>query len=232
MRTTQIHLGRSLKGTQQFLDGNAAVVGSVNASEPRKRLDTAVSTFDAAVEEEGARARDVRGEVNRRKQLERRVVRKFMTPLAKFARSQLRGVPDFAALTPSANDFRTDKLVASARAMIAAAAPQAARIAAHFPEGFLEQFREAVDAVSASFEATTNARRQRQGAAKQLATALQDGRSAVAAIDSIVSHLILGNARLEEEWRVAKRITKSTGVRHEKPAATNAPAPAQEVKSA
>jgi hypothetical protein len=232
MRTTQMHRGRSLKGVQGYLDGNAAVVGAVNSSDARTQLDTSVSTFDAAVEEEGARTRDVRGEVNRRRQLERRVVRKFMTPLAKYARSQLRGVPDFAALTPSANDLRADKLVASARAMITAAAPHAARIAAHFSAGFLEQFGAAVDEVSASFTATTDKRRQRKGATKLLDAALRDGRSAVAAIDSVVSHLILGNARLEEEWRVAKRIAKSTGVRHEKPAATSAPAPAQEVKSA
>jgi len=227
-----MHLGRSLKGTQGFLDVRADVVGAVNSTDARKQLDAAVKTFDAAVEEEGARTRDVRGEVNLRQQLERRVVRKFMTPLAKYARSQLRGVPDFAALTQSATDLRADKLVASARAMINAATPQAARIAAHFPAGFLQQFADAVDEVSASFAATVEKRRQGKGAAKELAAALREGRSAVVAIDSIVSHLILGNARLEEEWRVAKRVTKSTGVRHEEPAAAPAPVTAQEVQSA
>ena len=51
------------------------------------------------------------------------------------------------------------------------------------------------------------------GATNQIATALRNGRAAIATLDSLVSHVILGNERLEREWRAAKRITRSSGRR-------------------
>lgn len=138
MRTTQIHLVQSFRRVQVFHDGHADVVGTVDTNEARKQLDAAVSQIDAAVDAQGTRTRETRAEVNKRRQLERELIGKYMTPLATFARSKLVGVPDFGALTPSANDLRTERLMQSARAMAKAAAPLAVKIAPYFSSGFLQ----------------------------------------------------------------------------------------------
>ena len=214
MRTKQLHVGRTLRQGQQFLDARADVVGPANESEARTALDTAVKRFDTAVVEQGTHAREGHGQVSLRAQLEQRVRRKFMKPLSKLARSRLRATANFAALTPTGNALTSERLAASARSMITAARPYAAELAAaKFPVDFLDQFAEAVDAISTSLAERAARSKDRSGATKEIQAALQQGRTALAELDALVSHLILGNARLEEEWRVATRITKSTGTR-------------------
>jgi hypothetical protein len=214
MRTKQLHVGRTLRQAQQFLDAHADVVGPANESEARQSLNAAVSRLDASAVEQGTRTREAHGEVRLRKQLERRLVKQYMTPLSKLARAKLKASAKIAALTPSGNALRSEKLAGSARSMIEAAKPYAAELAAaKFPVDFLDRFTEAVDTITASTRARAAKHISRVGATKEVRVALQDGRTALAELDALVSHLILGNGRLEQEWRTATRITKSTGTR-------------------
>lgn len=209
MQQTQLYVGQSLHRAQQFLVTRADVVGSANASEQRKQLDQAVTAFDSAVLEQETSTREVRGEVNRRRQLERALVRKFMTPLAKFARASLVGVPEFLALTPSAQRLKRTRLVNTARSMVTAAEKYSAQLgAAEFPAGYLTQFREAVDSIGASLDTTAAKLVARTGSTNRIASAGKQGRQAIALLDSVVTHLILGDERLEREWRAAKRMRR------------------------
>jgi hypothetical protein len=221
MRTQQVHVGQTLRQVQQFLDAHADVVGSANQSEARQSLNAAVTQLDASATEQGTRTRERHGEVSLRKQLEQQLVRKYMTPVAKLARSRLQGEPSLAALTPSGNALRSERLVQSARSVIEAAGSYTTQlVAARFPADFLAQFTNATDAVAASMQTRSVKHRDRVGATKSVQAALQQGRAAVAELDAVVSHLILGNARLEEEWRVARRVTRSSGVRSSATSAT------------
>lgn len=211
MNSSQIRSGASLRRAQHFLDVNSSVVGEVNTTKARQQLDAAVAALDATATEQGTRAREARAVVVGRKQLENKLIRTYMTPLSKFARAELQGVPGFAALTPSANDLRTERLVQSARAMAAAADPLAAQLAeAKFPATFLADLRSAADAVRASIDTKQQKTGSQTGATKQIASALASGRNAVASLDARVSFFIRGNDRLEREWLAAKRVTKST----------------------
>ena len=240
MDSSQFHRSQSLRRVQQFLTDHADAVPTANASDSRRQLDSAVAVLDAATVEQGTHEREIRGEVRRRHQLERTLVRKYMTPLAKFARASLTGVPEYAALTPSARSLARERLVRAAQSMVSAAQKYApARASAKFPADFLTQLRNAAGAVEASVGAST---------AKQVAAALAQGRRAVLALDSLVSHLILGHERLEREWRAAKRVRQSSateaGTAPAKPtlvtdaphalvvAPVSAPAVAQEVTKA
>jgi hypothetical protein len=224
MRTKQLHVGRTLRQAQQFLDARADVVGQANESEARKSLDTAVARLDASVVEQGTQTREGHGQVTLRRQLERRLVRKFMTPLSKFARAKLPAAGNIASLTPSGNALRSERLATSARSMIDAARQYAAELAAaKFPADFLDRFSEAIDAAAASTKARAEKNQRRTGATKEVQSALEQGRNALAQLDALVSHLILGNERLEQEWRTATRVTKSTGTRSK--AAPAAPEP-------
>jgi hypothetical protein len=210
MDAGQIHRGESLRSSQHFLDVHADVVGAVNTSRARQQLDSAVSTLDVVAAEQGTRTRESRAVVVGRKQLETVLIRDFMTPLSKFARAELHGVPDYAALTPSANQLRTERLVQSARAMANAADPLAAQIAEEFDANFLSGLRSATEAVRTAIDTRAHKTVARSGATKGVSEALTRGRKAVASLDARVSRLIRGNGQLEREWLAAKRVRKST----------------------
>ena len=214
MRTAQIHVGQSLERVQQFLDANAGVVGAANQTDAREQLDAAVLKTRTQVDEQGLRVREAFGEVRNKRHLENVLTQKYMKPMARFARAQLQGVPNYAALTPSGNRLTGARLVNAARSMAKAAVPYAAQISAtKFPADFLTQFGKAADAVAASISTASESRRRRAGATNGLTEVLKQGRTAVQTLDSVVSHMILGNAALLAEWRQAQRVTRSSGRR-------------------
>ena len=218
MENSQMYRSQSLRRVQQYLTTRADVLSAANSSDARRQLDSAITAVDAAAAAQGTIGREVRGEVRRRAQLERLLVRKYMSPLAKFARASLKGVPDLAALTPSARNFKSDRLVGSARSMAAAAVKYTAQLErAKFPKDFLSQMRATTDAVVASLDAYAAKFVTRTGSTKSIRTAVAEGRRAIAALDAIVSHTILGDETLEREWRTVKRVRQSAS-----PASPNA----------
>jgi hypothetical protein len=210
MNSSQIHRGASLRRSQQYLDVHADVVGAVNSLPARKKLDAAITVLDSVSAVQGTRTRESRAVVVKRKQLEDVLIREFMTPLSKFARVELKGVADYAALTPSANQLRTERLVQSARAMANAAEPLAAQINVEFGANFLTDLRNATEAVRAAIDTHAQKTVARSGATKGVSEALTSGRDAVVSLDARVSRLIRGNGLLEREWLAAKRVVRST----------------------
>ena len=209
MQRSQIHVGQSLRQVQQFLIQHEAVVPSAAASAARRTLDAVVAEIDRAATEQGVLGRTGRGEVQRRLDLERTLVKKYITPLVKFARASLRGTPEFASLTPSSVPLQRERLVRTALAMAVAAEQHADALrAAEFPADFLAQLRAAATAVQQSIDAGRSGRVRRTGVTKEIRTALANGRQAVAQLDALVAHTIVGNAALEREWRSAKRVRR------------------------
>jgi hypothetical protein len=209
MQRYQIHVGQSLRQVQQFLTVHQAAVPSAVASAAKRELDTAVAELDRAATEQGGLERTARGEVNRRRELERTLIKKYLSPLAKFARASLRSAPDIAALTPSAKALQNERLVQTALAMASAAERHIDALqAAEFPAEFLAQLRSAATAVTRSFDAGLSGRVRRTGVTKSIKASLANGRQAVAALDALVAHTIVGNEALEREWRSAKRVRR------------------------
>lgn len=220
MQKRQIHVGQSLRQVQQFLTVHQAAVPSAVASAAKRELDAAVAELDRAATEQGGLERTVRGEVRRRRELERTLIRKYLTPLTKFARASLRGVPDIAALTPSATALQNERLVQTALAMASAADRHIDALqAAEFPADFLTQLRTAATEVKRSFDAGLSGRVRGTGVTKSITATLASGRQAVAALDALVAHTIIGDEALEREWRSAKRVRRS-GVVQDEPAGT------------
>lgn len=209
MYQVQIHVGQSLRQAQQFLTARADAVPSVAASAAKKQLDTAIADLDRAAIAQGTIGRERRGEVQRRAKLERTLVRKYLTPLAKFARASLKGAPDYAALTPSSRALQRERLVKTAQAMAKAARSHVTELrAASFPADFLDQLQAAATAVQASFDASQAGLVRRTGVTKEIRVALAAGRQAVATLDALLGHTTMGNEALEREWRSAKRVRR------------------------
>lgn len=209
MQRTQFHVGQSLRQVQRFLTVHERAVPSAVASAAKRALDVAVTGLDRAATEQGSLARAVRGEVQRRRELERTLHRKYVTPLVKFARASLRGAPEFASLTPPTKALRSERLVRTAQAIAVAAEPHVDALrAGKFPVDFLEQLRAAAAAVQRSFDAGRSGRVRWTGVTKEIREVLANGRRAVAALDALVTHTIVGDEPLEREWRSAKRVQR------------------------
>ncbi|MBK7905425.1 MAG: hypothetical protein IPJ78_02585 [Gemmatimonadetes bacterium] len=220
MQRSQFHVGQSLRQVQQFLTVHANAVPAAVASAAKRTLDAAVAELDRAATEQGSLARAVRGEVQRRIELERTLLRKYVTPLLKFARASLRGTPEFASITPSTRALERERLVQTALAMAVAAEKHVEALsAAEFPADYLEQLRSAAAAVQRSFDAGTSGRVRKTGVTSEIRGALTKGRQAVATLDALVMHTIVGNEALEAEWRSAKRVRRIAATEQEVPAA-------------
>ena len=224
MDKQQRYRGESLRRVQQFLDAHANVVGVVNSTELRAQLDAAVAALEPTVTVQDTRTREAVGERNNQRALEQTLQSDHMSPIAKFARAELAGVPNFRSLTPEARNQDGARLVQAARAMASAAAPHTATfIAGHFPADFLKQLTAAADAVKASIELRSEMHRQRVGATERVHTAITAGRLAIKRLDARVTRLVAGDAGLLAEWRVARRVVLSSSAAK---AAATPPAPA------
>jgi hypothetical protein len=153
MNTQQRYSSATLRRVQQFLDSHADVVGPINQSAVRQELDAAYADTIATVNEQGTRTRVARGERANQRSLEQSLKRLHLTPIVKFARAGLRGVPNFGALTPNVQNLQGDGLVKAANALLTAAAPYAATfIEGHFPENFIGEAHQATNALQTSIE--------------------------------------------------------------------------------
>jgi hypothetical protein len=209
MQQDQFHSGQSLRQVQKFLTEHASAMPAAIASTAKQQLDSAVADLEQAAIAQDTLTREVRGEVQQRASLERALLKKYLTPLAKLARASLKGAPEFAALAPSTRAFKRERLVKTAQAMAVAADKHASALReAQFPADFLEQLRSAAAAVQSALDAGVARRVRRTGVTKAIRVAVANGRQAVAALDALIGHTIVGDEALEREWRTAKRVRR------------------------
>jgi hypothetical protein len=195
---------------QQFLDAHGDVVGTVNSSDARRQLDAALVRLEATVSVQGARVREVRGEIRRQHTLEQDLRQRHMMPVTKVARGGLASVPNIAALTPSASKLRGAPLAKAAQAMAAAAEPFASTFAtASLPVDFVQRLAAAADAVQASIDARGRKRADRQQASAAVESAIREGRAAGLMIEGAVDHLVSRGSPLYSEWLGIKRIQQA-----------------------
>jgi hypothetical protein len=235
MKKTQQYRGEAFRRGQHFLDAHADVFGAVNSSSARTRLDEAITKLDSAVNVQLVRGREVRGEMQRQEVLESDLRDRHMTPVTLFARGQLAGVPNFAALTPSAGNLKSGRLVTAALAMAEAAKPLAEQFsAAAFPEGFIQELTDAAKALQDTIDLRRRKIADRGNATSAVEKALGEARSAFYMIAATVSRIVPRDTPLYNEWLTVRRVV-GIGVRRKKQDAAIAgsitPA-ATEVKSA
>ena len=212
MNTKQRYSSATLRRVQQFLDTNADALGGINQSALRAELDAALAESEGMSSEQGTRVRATRGESNNQRQLEKALKKEHVTPMVKVARAQLKGVPNFAALTPSVQKLRGDRLVKAATALATAAEPYAMQFEmAHFPANFLTELRDATVALKTSLDTRSQHNVSFAGATRQMKQSIAHGHKAVATLDAALTRTLLANPRLESEWKAAKRIANKPG---------------------
>ena len=210
MDKSQRRSGSTLTGTQSFLVVHADVVGALQDSPARRQLDTAVADVHTHALAQDTAVLSAAALSARRSHLTAELKDAFLVPIANFARTSLRGTPEFAALTRSSNRKQGSALVAAARAVATTATPMAgAFTTAKFPADFLQQLESATDELDATLKAQGAAKSARLAATQGIASALASGREAVRMLDPVVSRM-LRSSELLAAWRSVKRVTRST----------------------
>ena len=202
----------SLRRVQGFLDTYDAAVGSLKGSEARKQLDQSVEKATAHAIDQGTAVRDFAGTGLDAKHLATDLKSNQMTPMAKYARANLRGAADFNALATVPHGRQGHGLVLAARAMATAAQPYATKPGANpFLAESVTHISAAADALQASLDGRVTARSQRVVATAGVRKQLALGREAVAMLDAIVSKRLVGQTELLAGWRSAKRLKAKGG---------------------
>ena len=237
MNQKQLLQAQSLRRSKVFLDDHPDVAGALNSTNAKRQLDASVARLGPTVVEQGTRTRQTRGEGGRRRQLERELRLDHMSPIAEFARAQLTGSPNFAALTPAASKLVGERLALSALSMADAAEPYAAQfVEAQFPADFLVQLRSAAQDVVGSIDMKAKQQGQRAGATKAIDSAVRQGRAAVRALNPVLRRALRNDEALHAEWRVARRVVKpavrAAAVTNPVPSAAPATNPIPEVTAA
>jgi hypothetical protein len=228
-------------GDTDTIKVDVRVLASTNEPLQQKMMEAQEAAKQVATEiARGTAERALAGSGEEVRQLVGSLKADHMTPVAKFARANLRGVPNFKALAHVPANLRGPSLVGAARAMATAAVPYADALAkAQFPVESVKELGDAADALKAAIDGRSAARSQRVMAVAGVHHELGLGREAVAMLDPIVTKRAVGNPVLMAGWRSAKRMTampQSTVVAPAPVASPNVAAPAitttPEVKAA
>lgn len=234
MKKTQRYRGEAIRRAQQFLDAHADIFGAINSSDARKKLDASLTKLDAIVDVQLSRERDARGEMQRQLVLERELRDRHMTPVTKFAKGTLSGVPNFAALTPSAASKQGAALVDAARAMAVAAQPYAKQfVSASFPADFAQQLTDAANALQGSIDTRRRKLADRVGATAGVEAAVKEARFAALVVEGAIGRIVHRGTPLFHEWQSVRRIvTAAARPRQEDSSVAGSIAPAEQVGKA
>ena len=212
MRQDQQRKLDSLNRAQDFFGVHADVLGAIGSSAARAQIDQSVAGIRDYVTAQGTADRILVGQNSQQRKLAKDLVKSHMAPIAKFARANLRGVPDFSTLSKSGNPLSPKELVTGALTMANAAAPYvSAMTAGGFPADTVAQLTAAANALNAATIARDNTRHRRVGSTKNIETLIKSGREGVRKIDAVISKQFVSDEAFLASWKSASRVDAKPG---------------------
>jgi hypothetical protein len=202
----------ALRQTQNLLDTNTAVLGTINASGARRDLDAAVTQLEALGETQGSHRTQARGERTNELRLARALRRQHIRPIVRIARAK---VPEVAQL--SAMNLPPLKTNSTALATQAGAIADAVQshvqvfVDAGLPADFIPRMRAAAGQLVKSIGGKGDHRTQRIGATTALDKEVQQARRVVAVLDGLVRAQLDEQEPLVSQWRSASRAISGGG---------------------
>jgi hypothetical protein len=211
MQTKQGAVLESLRAVDLFLTDNAEQLGDVVRSGARQKLAEALAELDVhATNQEGGNL-TAKGRTKLKHDLQRRLRRRHMRPIARIARSDLPKTTELEPLKMPKGRPTAAKLVALADGMAQAAAPFADTfIEAGLPPDFLERLKTASSDLAAMVSDRTQSRGKQAGATTGLKQKLSSARKLVHVLDAFVDAALEGNEPLLTTWESVKHVRKIT----------------------
>ena len=212
MNSFQQRVRDSLDRVRVFIDTHESELGTVVNSSARKALAAALDGVQVHQDDQGTAVRDGQGRTSQRAALARDLAKMHMIPIAKFARTRLRDVPEIADLTKPVDLHKQQRLVSDARTMANVAGKYFDQfVAESFPADFVDQLRASADALDAAMKGRIASTTRRKSAGKSIDRVLQEGRDAVAVIDVLIKRQVRETDPLLATWKTESRIFDKPG---------------------
>lgn len=214
MRKRQDALKAALLRARRFLNDNLAQFANVvDLTAALKRLDEVIASFDTHAVGQDANKRSAMSETEKQGQLRLKLRASQMAPIAAIAKRNLRSTPEFKALRLPPRSYKGNAFIASAQAMLDAAAVQKdALLERGMPADFLDRFQTSLNKLQTSVSDRGKNVSGRVGATKGLASEEQQGLTVLAVIDALVRDALSENDALLGEWDNARRISRRSSL--------------------
>jgi hypothetical protein len=217
----------SLRSVEQFLDTNADKLAGVVNTGARQRLTDAIAGLSSHAGEQTGNTIAAKGATQKKANLRLALIRDHMAPIARIAAADLPHTPELAPLKLPRNRPTAPKLAALAHGMAVAAAPFADTFTkAALPADFIAQLNSAADALVDVVVGRTNTRGKVRGATKGLKATLNEGRNVVHILDALLQSTLKDDPALLANWKLVRRVTKTSPGRAPAAAASTTPSTA------
>ncbi|MDB4913088.1 MAG: hypothetical protein JWM95_732 [Gemmatimonadetes bacterium] len=227
MQQNQGNMVSSLRAIEEFLDGNAAKLGSVVQTSLKKNLHDALVDLDGHATDQSSSTTQAQFSTAKHRDARTALTRDLMAPIARIAKVQLPGVVGIEKLRMPKARTSAEQLAAAARGMAEAASPYTATfIAAGVPADFAAQLNSVVDTMLGHRTERAQSIGKVTGATKSLKGRLAEARRVVHAIDALMKTALKDDSTLLASWNQVKRVhrTRGTTATTAGPATPSAPA--------
>ncbi|MFL5613872.1 MAG: hypothetical protein ACJ796_09465 [Gemmatimonadaceae bacterium] len=213
MRQSQNAVLAALRRAHDFLLENAALLAVLlDLTGALRRLAKVLESFTAHAYDQDFGDRGAKGETAKQRQLRVSLRRHQMEPIAVIARGNLRKVPEFAALQMPKQWVRGQALIASANAMIDAAAKHHDMLIEQgLSSNFIDEFKEAVEKLASSMGERERSRTRRTSATKGLDVEEKNARMILNVLDAHLERVLVDNEPLLRGWQGARLIRRQPG---------------------
>jgi hypothetical protein len=207
MQTRQGYTLEALRAVQQFLADHAAQLPTVVATGASRRLDELIGRLAEHATEQVANTIEGRMATQAYHTLRRALVREHMAAIIAVARLEAPTITAVQPLRLPHGNVATARLAAEAFGLAQVVEPYSALfVAAGLPEGFVEELREAAQAMATARNEHQGRRGRVVGATTGIRTSLTTGRRLVAVLDVLVRRTARDDQALLTEWETVKHV--------------------------
>ena len=203
---------QSLKEVQQFLIERAAELPGLAETGMRKKFDDTVTELSKLAATQTSAELRAMSTTRKIHSLTTELIEHHMSHIARIAAVTLPPGPELAPLALPKKRIQTgERLAAKARGMATEAQKyQAIFIDAGLPIDFIQQLRDAADALTSLISLRKQSVAERGAATKLLRAQTQEAKKVVRVIDGFVQTAAKGNTKLLVTWKILKRLRRQT----------------------
>jgi hypothetical protein len=207
MLATEVRTLDAGRRVQVFLDAQAAAIGTVVSASLRAMLDAAVTQLVGFQAQQGTAEGTAKGETVNQAALRDDLYTRFMVPIGRTAKVELRSTPEYPMLVVPAVARRKIDFLAVANKFADAAAKHVDLLVQHgMAADFLTQLQAALAQTAASADARDRNLALKKSATEGCAVATKAVRDKIGQLDGILRAAFKKNTPFLADWLASKRV--------------------------
>jgi hypothetical protein len=202
----------SLVRSDDHIDTNVIVLGSIATSAARQALKAAIEATNTHRVYQGTAERALVGAMSRQEALATQLIENHMKPIAQFAGVKVRGIPDIKELKVAVRASDSKRLLSAARTLAQSATKYRDQFTSEgMAPDTIERLTAATDAFANAINDRMHTKAVRMTANKFIGQALAEGRDAVKVLGAQIAQLLPAKDPVLETWRRVSRVEKKGG---------------------